>query len=589
MTLDALNDAIEAAPASTAPRMYRKQYAVIPPGGTKITGYARSTTVAKTLDDTSNLDKWGKRMVAIGMTRRPDLLSTAALHTADTPDAKRELDAVCEQAHIAGGGTVRRDQGTAIHKMMELAHTDPSYVIPELHRPEVEAVNAALSGHGLEVVPEFSEMLCVLDAHQLAGRPDLVVRSTSCGTLYVADLKTGASVDYSQLAWSVQFAIPANADNRYVQGPASDGSEDERHPMPELSRDTAIILHIQPGGTLCDVYDLDIAKGYEALDVAMEVRRLRSLGKSKRTPLLVARNIAGGGDEQATAGAVVTPAPVTPEGGDTTTTAGSVGPVDDPSDAATLGPLPAILHEADTAWVLNRVDVIREAGHIRTLNGCWPDGIAKPGDIRKGAATWSAADLDAITDALYLTEARWEMHFGEQRPSLTAARAEEAREAEKPVRPTLANPGDMDDEQASDDNVRTLRRMLHAYLSDEQYEANGRAVLRWGADAARQGRAFAMGDPDAMPPSITSERRYRICLAALDCAVELLHPTHADPEFGVRAALALVIGEELQPTWTTGAVLGSLTTTQAIRLSEITATHRASILEDGTPQLTAVA
>ena len=37
----------------------------------------------------------------------------------------------------------------------------------------------------------------------------------------------------------------------------------------------------------------------------------------------------------------------------------------------------------------------------------------------------------------------------------------------------------------------------------------------------------------------------------------------------MRAALTMAIGEDLQPAWSTGAVLGSLTFPQAQRLAEI--------------------
>jgi hypothetical protein len=41
------------------------RYKVLPPEGKKPVGYARATTVAKALDDTSNLAAWGKRMTAL--------------------------------------------------------------------------------------------------------------------------------------------------------------------------------------------------------------------------------------------------------------------------------------------------------------------------------------------------------------------------------------------------------------------------------------------------------------------------------------------------------------------------------------------
>jgi len=53
------------------------------PGDAEMVSYTRATTVAKTLDDTSNLEKWSGRMVALGLAARPDLLALVAAAEAD--------------------------------------------------------------------------------------------------------------------------------------------------------------------------------------------------------------------------------------------------------------------------------------------------------------------------------------------------------------------------------------------------------------------------------------------------------------------------------------------------------------------------
>ena len=47
------------------------RYLVLPPGAAKPVGYTRATTVAKTLDEQSNLVAWKARMVALGLGRSP--------------------------------------------------------------------------------------------------------------------------------------------------------------------------------------------------------------------------------------------------------------------------------------------------------------------------------------------------------------------------------------------------------------------------------------------------------------------------------------------------------------------------------------
>ena len=64
----------------------------------------------ETLDETSALMAWGERMTAIGLSQRPD----SPAQVDDRNDSK-QLNKLCEKAKEAGGATVRRDLGTALH------------------------------------------------------------------------------------------------------------------------------------------------------------------------------------------------------------------------------------------------------------------------------------------------------------------------------------------------------------------------------------------------------------------------------------------------------------------------------------------
>ena len=247
------------------------RYMVLSPDGGKPQGYTRSTTIAKALDDTSALMSWKARMVAAGLAKRHDLL---ALVSATTD--RRELNALCERAAEAGGATERRDLGTAVHKFVELKVEDPNYLVPEMFAGDVEAILDALNGAGFRVKPGFTEVMVVLDEMKVAGTADLILERVSDGKYFIGDLKTGSSVDYGALAWAIQLSVYANADNIYVQGNAVDGSQDERKPMPDIDRETAIIVHCQPGSAKAELYSLDISMGAEALKTAFAVRGWRS-------------------------------------------------------------------------------------------------------------------------------------------------------------------------------------------------------------------------------------------------------------------------------------------------------------------------
>jgi hypothetical protein len=259
------------------------RYLVVPPTGGKPKGYTRATTVAKALDDQSSLVNWSARVCALGLAQRPDLLAAVAT---TNPDDRQALDALCERAKEAGGATARRDLGTALHAMVERSYTEPGYAPPEAYAADVTAVRTALDAAGLTPLEGLHERMVVLDRLSIAGTFDLAVRDAS-GTIYVADLKTGRTIEYGGLGFAIQLAIYAQADALYTQGAAADGSQDSRDTPPQFDRSRALIVHVQPGSGVADLHWLDIARGAEALDVAMQVRTWRST-RNLLTPLKIA-------------------------------------------------------------------------------------------------------------------------------------------------------------------------------------------------------------------------------------------------------------------------------------------------------------
>lgn len=244
------------------------RYLVVPPDGTKPVGYTRATTIAKTLDDTTALMSWGERMTAIGLARRPDLLAQIDGNTDDT----KTLNALCQKAKEAGGATIRRDLGTALHSILERAWTEPDYTPPAAHINDVEAVNETIRAHGLAVVPGMHERIVVLDEYRIAGTFDLML-SDAIGNLYLADIKTGSTVKYGGLSFATQLSIYANADNLYTQGGEADGSDDLREPMPLVSQAVAFIIHVEPGSGVCELHQLNL--DYRLVETAMMVRNMR--------------------------------------------------------------------------------------------------------------------------------------------------------------------------------------------------------------------------------------------------------------------------------------------------------------------------
>lgn len=396
------------------------RYQVLAPDGKKPEGYTRATTVAKALDDTSNLMAWGRRMTALGLASRPDLL--ALVQTTDNTD-KKALDRLCESASEAGGATARRDLGTALHKMFEASCVTPGYEPPATYAADIFAIHQALRAAGLQVLDECSELMVVIDRHKIAGMADLIVERISDGQLFIADLKTGSSVEWGALGWAIQLSIYANADNIYLQGAAADGSEDLRAPMPAVNKDQAIIIHCEPESGSCDLHTLDIKRGFEALEVAMNVREWR-----KKRKLLVPFKGAGG---QATVEAVVAP---TEPAASTTVLSEAVSPAtgmgvegvtassEPPSTPDTT--VQDALEERDhmlhirRLWLLERIRIIGEQGFISTLQAEWPEGCAGPKAVRSRQAIWNIAETAAVVKCVDAVEMAHDMPFGATDPEL---------------------------------------------------------------------------------------------------------------------------------------------------------------------------
>ena len=100
-----------------------------PTDGFKEKSWTRATTLAKTISDEFALTKWKIEMVAVGMSRRPDLVQKVARvdTTADHDkkgrvadlDKRRIITHACDQAAEEAGAGLRAKMGTALHTLTE--------------------------------------------------------------------------------------------------------------------------------------------------------------------------------------------------------------------------------------------------------------------------------------------------------------------------------------------------------------------------------------------------------------------------------------------------------------------------------------
>ncbi len=481
------------------------RYLVLAPGAEKPTGYTRATTVAKTLDDESNLKTWAQRMTALGLAGRPDLV---ALIAATDPEDKKTLNKICERASEAGGATVRRDLGTALHKMLEDSWFDPNYVAPSPYDADVMAVHTALNAAGFTVAAGMTERMIVNDRHQIAGMFDLLLATTGDGDLIMADIKTGSSVDFGALGWATQLAIYANADALYRQGKAADGSQDIREPMPAINKSTGVIIHVQPESGACDLHWLNLEAGAEALEMAMEVRRLRKFKPLHKMEIAPAE----------------TPVEQVARIFDTT-----------PDEIE-------LVSDEWRAWIRGRVVEIIANGNESQLAFVWPPGVPT---LASGHPI-TIAQGEQIARAVADVEKAWGLPFPDLAPRAEAVASSTLQRSER-------RPPPPEGELVTDREVQQLAR----YLSTMGAEAQA-WTLAIVEDASAAGRPIRL----TTDLGLQSERRLTIFNALISLS------DHASDELA-RALVSIAIGFEMQPAHNLGDAIGSLSIPEAQRLAQL--------------------
>lgn len=233
--------------------------------------FTRVSTLAKSLDDLSNLMSWGERKTAEGMLRRPDLQTRLAGVLANgnpdvDRDVKRMVNNICKEAKEAAGATTGRSSGTGLHSLTEaIDRGEEPWFIPVDDQPRLAAYREAMTGyHVLE-----SELFVVNDTVQAAGSFDKLLGCPD-GRVLVADLKTGKSEADYPFSTCVQIATYANA-QRYAP---DTGARTPIHP--DLDPTTGILIHLPATGG-CELYELDLTLGWAAAQLAVQVRKMRSL------------------------------------------------------------------------------------------------------------------------------------------------------------------------------------------------------------------------------------------------------------------------------------------------------------------------
>jgi len=235
------------------------------------TSYTRTSTLAKTLDDQSNLIAWKARMTALGLAKSPDLIGLAA--TATEKD-RTLLNDVVERATDRAGAGSGRDLGTSIHAVTEaLDYGEPVDNLPESLVDDGRAYQRECERIGL--VPVLAETFVVSSQYGAAGSFDRLL--TDGMEYFIGDVKTGKSntdpayvIKYSALAWSIQLAV-------YSAGRPWNGHWQAWEGLGVHAPSTyrGIVFQIPRGSGVCHAIDVDLSIGHRAARLAASVREIK--------------------------------------------------------------------------------------------------------------------------------------------------------------------------------------------------------------------------------------------------------------------------------------------------------------------------
>ena len=234
---------------------------ILPPeGGDKLVPYTRVTTFVGALEDNFNLGKWEKRMVAIGLADRPDLLLATSAHR----DDKDELDKIADKAKEAAKAGAAATTGTALHSLTE--KVDRGEELPPLPA-EYQADMAAYAAVSRRLRTQAIETFVVNDQYQAGGTFDRIFEVD--GVRYIGDTKTGGNLEYGIVKIIMQLAMYANSHEYNPDGGARGALN--------VSPQWGIVVHLPAGKGECKAYWVNLEWGWYGVQLAYSVRQIRKL------------------------------------------------------------------------------------------------------------------------------------------------------------------------------------------------------------------------------------------------------------------------------------------------------------------------
>lgn len=373
-------------PNGTIKRDRWGRYELPHPHTGKVQAWTRVTTLSSTLADRFGLEKWMQRNIVYGLGQRQDLYARAAAARLEDKDT---LTAIVNEAQTAAADKAGANLGSAIHQFTERIDRGEPVTVPPPYDRDVAAYQQAMEAADIAVTAGWVERVVCIPELEVVGTLDRLVEGNwPLGHPRVADVKTGKDVvKYGMTEIALQLALYANATHWW------DGTR--WHPMIPVDRAKAVVIHLPVGQGTCTLYEVDIAAGWQAVQLAVDVRNWR-----KRRDL--AQQIPA-----------ITPAvPATDGTG--------------PDSGAGTGPVTTTPPAAQIAWIKARVKKLIDDGHGPELATQWSTRRNVP-TFKQGGPT-TVGHIQAITEMCDLVEKNNGLPFGPSDPTRPPATKQRKRD-----------------------------------------------------------------------------------------------------------------------------------------------------------------
>lgn len=243
-----------------------------------VISWTRATTLARTLSDEYMLNQWRIRQVVRGIGQRQDLYALAA---STHPDDRNTLQSIGDQAQAAAESDKGANLGRALHAFSQRWDGRGELTgVPDAYHPYIRAYAASMRAAGFEIRPQLIERIVACPEIRTAGQFDRLllpagVPDSPTRRYVVGDLKT-AKLDSITFAW-LEIAIQLSV---YAHSPVMWNHEKQKYEaMPPVDLEYAIVMHLPQDlpadQARCDIYRVDILRGWEFALLAGKVREAR--------------------------------------------------------------------------------------------------------------------------------------------------------------------------------------------------------------------------------------------------------------------------------------------------------------------------